>query len=96
MTRRVIRARVRLLRADEGGRSSPVGSGYRSLARFEGQESDVGFELDLDSDRLAAGESGTGRLSFWAVEALPELFVGQSFELREGLAVIGLGTVLDP
>lgn len=96
MTRRVIRANLRLLPLNEGGRSSPIESGYRSLERFEGAEADLGFELDLDPERLAPGESGTGRLSFWAAEELPELSVGQWFELREGARVVGDGTVLEP
>jgi hypothetical protein len=95
MTRRVIRADLRLLPSGESGRSSPIESGYRSLARFEGSASDFGFELELEADRLAPGESGMGRLSFWAVEELPEFLAGQSFELREGSRVVGHGTVLE-
>lgn len=95
MTRRVIRASLRLLPPNEGGRSSPIESGYRSQARFEGNEIDYGFELDLDAEHLRPGESGTGRLSFWAVEELPELSAGESFELREGARVVGRGTILE-
>lgn len=96
MTRRVIRANLRLVPTNQGGRSSPIESGYRSLACFEGSPSDFGFELELDADRLAPGESGSGKLSFWAVEELPALSAGQSFELREGARVVGHGTVLEP
>lgn len=94
MTRRVIRADLRLLPTNEGGRSSPIESGYRSLARFEDSPSDVGFELELDTNRLVPGESGIGRLSFWAVDELPEVSAGRAFELREGSRVVGHGTVL--
>jgi hypothetical protein len=96
MTKRVVRANLRLAGTNEGGRSSSVESGFRSLARFEGSGPDFGFELELDSDTLAPGESGTGRLSFWATEELPELMVGQVFELREGARVVGEGSVLGP
>jgi translation elongation factor EF-Tu-like GTPase len=92
----VIRASLRLLASSEGGRSSPVESGYRSLARFEGSTTDIGFELHLDNGRLAPGESGTGELSFWAIEELPELAVGHSFDLREGEQVVGQGVILGP
>lgn len=95
MTRRVIRADLRLVPTSEGGRSSPVESGYRSLARFEGSTSDFGFELELDAGRLLPGDSGIGRLSLWAAEELPELSAGQAFELREGSRAVGHGTVLD-
>jgi translation elongation factor EF-Tu-like GTPase len=96
MTRRFIRANLRLLPASEGGRSSPVESGYRSLARFEGSTLDFGFELEPDAGHLVPGDSGTGHLSFWAAEELPELSAGQAFELREGSRVVGHGTVLEP
>ena len=96
MTRHVVCANLRMFTLDEGGRSSPIESGYRSLARFEGTTADFGFELDLDSKRLAPGQSGDGQLSFWAVEELPALSPGQAFELREGTRVVGQGTILEP
>lgn len=95
MNRRVIRANLRLLTRREGGRSTPIASGYRSTARFDGAELEYGFELELDGGQLGPGEVGTGRLSFWAVEELPELSAGESFELREGARVVGHGTVLE-
>lgn len=61
---------------------------------------DIGFGLELDPELapsgVAPGASGTGRLSFWAAEELPSLFVGQQFELREGARVVGRGTILEP
>lgn len=94
MTRRVIRAALELLPSERGGRSGALESGYRSLARFEGADLDFGFELKLESP-LAPGAGGSGWLSFWAAEELPELRVGQRFELREGARVVGHGEVLD-
>jgi translation elongation factor EF-Tu-like GTPase len=96
MTRKVIRATLDLLTSDRGGREGPILPGYRSLARFEGVDRDFGFELDLDSKDLAPGDTGTGRLSFWAGDELPELHNGQRFELREGARVVGHGTVVEP
>lgn len=95
MTRWAVRASLSILAAAEGGRTTPIVSGYRSLARFEGTEVDLGFELELEAESLAPGERGTGRLSFWAVEEVPDLSVGQNFELREGARVVGQGTILD-
>jgi elongation factor Tu len=94
MTRRIITADLRLLSEDDGGRSTPIASGYRSAVRFAGVDLDYGFELELKAD-LAPGDSGTGRLSFWAVDELPNLFIGQQFELREGRRIIGHGTVAE-
>ena len=100
MSRRTVTARVHLLPTSEGGRSGPLLSGYRSLLRFEGSDLDFGFELELDPTvgpgGLAPGSSGTGRVSFWAIEEMPSLFAGQRFELREGARVVGRGTIVDP
>jgi hypothetical protein len=95
MTERVITAGINLLATEAGGRGMPMASGYRSLARFEGSEADFGFELELsDLDALQPGGEGTGQLSFWAVEELPDLPVGTSFEIREGTQVVGHGRII--
>ena len=96
MSRITVAARVHLLPTSEGGRSAPLLSGYRSLLRFEGSEVDFGFEIALGPIGIPPGESATGRVSFWATDELPSLFVGQSFELREGARVVGRGTIVDP
>ena len=100
MSRKVIRARIHLIAAEDGGRPGPVTSGYRSLIRFEGTDLDFGFELRLDADSspggLAPGDVGQAQLSLWAVDALPTLSCGQSFELREGTRVFGHGRVTQP
>jgi translation elongation factor EF-Tu-like GTPase len=100
MSRRTVTALVHLYARDEGGRSGPLLSGYRSLLRFEGSDVDLGFELELDHTvdpgGLAPGASGTSRVSLWASERLPSLFAGKQFELREGARVIGRGTIIDP
>jgi hypothetical protein len=100
MRRRTISARFQLLATEAGGRSGALLSGYRSLARFAGTDTDFGFELELDSalaaDGVAPGAGGSGRLSFWAVDQLPGLLAGQNFELREGTQVVGHGVIVDP
>ncbi len=100
MSRRTVRVKIDLLPTSEGGRSGPLLSGYRSLLRFDGSEVDFGFELELDpavgSAGIPPGASGSGRVSFWAVEDLPSLFSGQRFEVREGARVVGRGTIVDP
>ena len=97
MNRKTIRARIHLLTTEDGGRSGVLLSGYRSLLRFEGTEGDFGFELELEPEprtsRLAPGDSGNARLSFWAVEELPSLFLGQKFEICEGTHVVGHGSI---
>ena len=79
------------------GRSGILRSGYRSLLRFKGSETDFGFELELSPEfavtGLRPGETGTARLSFWAAEELPGVFPDLTFELREGARVVGEGTI---
>src|SRR4051812_28560236 len=94
MRRREIRATIDLIPPDDGGRQKSIWSGYRSIARFKQRPPDFGFELELERGELLPGESGVGRLSFWAVDELPELSVGDRFELREGARVVGHGHVL--
>lgn len=98
MSRKTIRATLKLKSTEEGGRNSAILSGYRSLVRFEGSELDFGFELELE-ERLAGsgllpGMSGEGWLSIWAGDILPVLRDGHRFELREGARVIGTGVVM--
>ena len=96
MTRRLMRATIDLLSAEQGGRTGPIESGYRSLIRFDGSELDFGVELALDASPLPPGASGSALLSFWAVDELPNFGVGQRFQLREGTSIVGRGTVDDP
>ena len=80
--------------------TTSVPSGPVTIWSFEGSDVDFGFELELEratsSEGIAPGASGTGRISFWAVNELPPLNAGQVFELREGTRVVGRGTVLEP
>ena len=100
MIRTTITASVHLLATNDGGRTGPLRSGYRSLLRFEGTDVDLGFELELhpemNANELAPGASGTARLSFWATEQLPTMLAGQRFEIREGTRVVGRGSVAEP
>lgn len=95
MTRHVIRARLELLPTSEGGRAQPIESGYRSLARFDGLQGDVGFELNLEDRPIRPGESGIARLSFWATDVPFHLLTSDPFEVREGGHVVGHGTIVE-
>jgi len=95
MTRRSIRSVISLLSTEEGGRTTDIRSGYRSLLRFSGTTNDIGYELTLDDVALAPGGKGTATLTFWAGDLLPALFNGQIFDLREGTKIIGYGEILE-
>ena len=84
---------IRLLSTCKGGRRSAIKSGYRSLIRFDNSDDDFGFELTLEVDSLVPGEVANGTISIWASEYLPQISVGQSFEVREGSRVVGHGEI---
>lgn len=95
MTSSSIHVHLHLFPAANGGRSEPIAPGYRSLVRFEGSETDFGFELEPDSDAIRPGGSGAAGLRFWATADLPDLSRSRHFELREGTRVVGRGEVVE-
>jgi translation elongation factor EF-Tu-like GTPase len=99
MSRKIVRAQLHLLETRDGGRTERLVSGYRSLLRFEGNDTDFGFELNVESGRcpesIAPGSAGSVRLSLWAIAELPTLSVGQKFEVREGTRIVGHGEIID-
>jgi elongation factor Tu len=89
-------ATVYLLRTEEGGRRTPIASGYRSALAFEPDSDDLlDAVMELSGrDELQPGDSGTVRLrplntAYWQGIAQPE----SPFEVREGKRVIGRGTI---
>lgn len=95
MSHRHFHADVTLHSAEQGGRSGPLESGYRSLLRFEGVEENFGAELSPDSGNLWPGTSGRAHISVWAGDLLPPMHPGATFEVREGGRVVGQGTIVE-
>lgn len=95
MSLRTISAKIQLLTTAEGGRKSPLISGYSSLLRFAGKPLVFGFELTLapEVESLAPGDASDVQLTFWATDELPRLFTGSEFELYEGDCLVGRGEV---
>lgn len=95
-----IDAEVRLLPSAEGGRQSPIASGYRCNCWVghvqEGQRvyNDATFYL-LESDELKPGETGRVRVQPHHPDDWSHLTVGFQFELCEGPRVIGVATVIE-
>jgi hypothetical protein len=56
MTHKLLSARLTLLAREQGGRSHAVGSGYRSIFRFDGVEDLFGVELTMAAD-IAPGRN---------------------------------------
>ena len=92
-TTRSARVRIRLLATADGGRSTALGSGYRSLLRMVDSDQLYGFELDLDPPRfLAPGGTGTGSIVLLFNTGL-DLATGRRFEIQEGLRTVGDGEI---
>ncbi|GAA4816035.1 elongation factor Tu [Streptomyces ziwulingensis] len=91
LPRRRFEARVYVLSAREGGRSTPVATGYRP--QFHLRTANVAGEVDLG----AAGLARPGETVTMTVElgrAVP-LEPGLGFAIREGGRTVGAGTVTD-
>ncbi|GLZ07244.1 elongation factor Tu [Actinomadura sp. NBRC 104412] len=86
------RARVRVLTADEGGRSKPFFHGYRPQFHF--RTTDVSGAVDLGGASAMAlpGDSVEMAVELGKPVAMD---VGLGFAIREGGRTIGAGTVTD-
>jgi len=92
MTHMLLSVRFTLLSTSEDGRSGPMGSGYRSLIRFDGAPALFGVELTMPGD-LAPGETGDVEAKVWAGEFLPDVRAGHPVELLEGHKVVARGAL---
>lgn len=66
---------------------------FPCIARRQESDQDFGFELTLDADSLAPGQSGSGTISIWAEEAHPTISAGRRFEVKEGRRAVGNGVI---
>jgi translation elongation factor EF-Tu-like GTPase len=93
-----IEAEVHLLTPDEGGRRSPIASGYRCNCWVghinDGHRvyNDATIHL-LGRDKLTPGATARARVEPHFPDDWSHLAVGSSFELCEGPRVIGVATV---
>jgi elongation factor Tu len=93
-----IKARVYFLSPGEGGRATPIFSGYRP-GFFFGPDSTLGNDgiIDLGGrDQVCPGEECIVRIHFLHPEHVRKrLRPKESFRVQEGRRVIGRGTVLE-
>ena len=96
------RARIYLLRPEEGGRTLPVYSGYRPALRLKlDGDGDEGTYRDCvltweDREKVMPGGEGYSRIKLW----FPELAQGVlrpslAFELSEFSHVVARGSVIE-
>lgn len=90
-------AELHLLSTAEGGRETPLVSGYRSVVRFgaENNEPPFGVEITFDAPpSVAPGTAADVRLRCWAwAESDPAPEPGTRLLLYEGARLVAIGTV---
>jgi hypothetical protein len=89
------KARIDFLLLEEGGRHTLPHSGYRPVARFDGDpHPEFAWSLTLTFDKPVGRKGNTATVSFLAPEGPSELFmVGRKFSLYEGAHLIGCGVI---
>jgi len=93
-------ARVRLLNAAEGGRSTPAHPGYRPQVHFETASLQgtctSGSWQKMEQEKLYPGETADIDIAVLSKELCRQkLFPGLKIHLAEGSVVIGTGEILE-
>ncbi len=93
-----IRARVYWLQAEEGGRRTPISTGYRPSAFWDGLEERGGNDGHIileDRDQCLPGDECIIRMDFYCPKLVPDSVKSNTtFTLREG-RVVAKGIVLE-
>jgi len=90
-------AKLKYLKTEQGGRKTPAFSGYRPQVKFDFIEMQTsGQQVFMDQKIVYPGEEVTAEISLLSSAFLEKaLFIGQSFEFREGSRVIGHGQIIE-
>jgi translation elongation factor EF-Tu-like GTPase len=85
---------VKFLTTSDGGRQTPVASGYRGQFHLHGLDDIADVEWYFDVASVAPGEASSCQISFARPDHhLPRINVGDAFEIREGRRVVARGIV---
>lgn len=88
-----IEAKITYLTAEEGGRTTPVFSGYRGQFHYDGNDWDAP-QTFLNVEQVMPGETVSAHLGFISPsEHVGKVHVGMSFQIREGARIVGTGIV---
>ncbi|WP_166437109.1 EF-Tu C-terminal domain-related protein [Niastella caeni] len=90
-------AELKYLTTEEGGRQTPVFSGYRPQVKFDFDEIQTsGQQTFLNKDTVYPGDTVEASIRIISVEHFEHtLTEGMTFEFREGSKVIGTGIIID-
>ena len=89
------RADLTLLTPDEGGRRTPIRSGYRSMMRFGSKSSDPPWGVTITFSqpvRLKPGDEAEVHVATWADDE-PVVTPGMTIYVCEGSRIVGTGTI---
>jgi len=89
-----IKAEIYYLTPEEEGRSAAIHTGYRGQFHFNQTDWDARQEF-IGKTSCQPGESVETLIQFATVHQLIPLFKGLKFEIREGIKIIGIGTVTE-
>ncbi len=90
-----VRARIRMLATEEGGRHTPFISAYRPNFSFGAQHNQDGQILLLDHEQMPPGAQGDVHIRFVVkLERCPAPTVDSLFVIREG-KIVGEGIILE-
>lgn len=84
-------AKIHLFETVDGGRGTPLESGYRSLLQFSDSEIQIGFELQMKSGPINPGQAGVGVVRVWVEEGFDPPPEGKMFDILEGNRKVGYG-----
>jgi len=88
-----IEAEIRFLTKEEGGRISPVFSGYRPQFYYDGRDWNAPHEYP-DTYTVNPGDTVRAYLGFMSPqEHHGKIDVGMEFKIREGSRIVGEGVV---
>ena len=92
--RRDVEAEINFLTPEEGGRRTPVLSGYRPQFYCDGQDFVVVMDFFGVAEPVYPGQNATAYLTFISPEYLVKiLYPGKEFLIREGERVVARGRV---
>lgn len=95
-----VRAHLRLLSSAEGGRQTPIASGYRSHWTFPPEVDEDGHDAPVTLETgpdvwLQPGEEADVRLHPLAPDLWPPLTPGLELTMREGARVVGVAEIIE-
>jgi translation elongation factor EF-Tu-like GTPase len=95
-------AKLKLYTTENGGRRTPIHTGYRPNHVFEYKENSKNFvmgymgEINFDIDKIYPGETAKVEVNFLDIGSIKDFLTkGRTWWIHEGPRVIGKATVLE-